>query len=104
MERKFFYMKSKNKVLVIGLDAAEPSLVEKWMVAGYLKNLAVLRSQGAYGRLSSSADWLVGSTWPTFYTGTPPENHGFYHYLQWRSDKMDYDRPNPKWISANPFW
>ncbi len=97
-------MKSKNKVLAIGLDAAEPSLVEKWMVAGYLKNLAVLRSQGAYGRLSSSADWLVGSTWPTFYTGTPPGNHGFYHYLQWRSDKMDYDRPNPKWISANPFW
>src|SRR3989339_8778 len=97
-------MESSKKVIAIGLDAAEPSLIEKWMAEGYLKNLAALRSQGAYGTLSSSADWLVGSTWPTFYTGTLPGNHGFYHYLQWRNDKMDYDRPNPKWISAIPFW
>lgn len=97
-------MKSSKKVLAIGLDAAEPSLIEKWMAEGYLKNLASLRSKGGYGRLTSSADWLVGSTWPTFYTGTLPGNHGFYHYLQWRSDKMDYERPNSKWISVNPFW
>ena len=97
-------MKSNKKVLAIGLDAADPTLIEKWMAEGYLKNLSSLRSKGTYGRLSSSADWLVGSVWPTFYTGTLPGTHGFYHYLQWRSDKMAYDRPNPKWISANPFW
>jgi predicted AlkP superfamily phosphohydrolase/phosphomutase len=97
-------MKSVKKVIAIGLDAAEPSLIERWMAEGYLKNLAALCAKGAYGRLSSSADWLVGSTWPTFYTGTLPETHGFYHYLQWRGDRMDYERPNPKWISANPFW
>jgi len=33
-----------------------------------------------------------------------PGEHGVYHYLQWRNDKMDYERPNPKWISATPFW
>jgi predicted AlkP superfamily phosphohydrolase/phosphomutase len=93
-----------NKVLAIGLDAAEPALIEKWMKEGYLKNLSKLHSKGSYGRLSSSADWLVGSTWPTFSTGTLPGEHGFYHYLQWRSDKMVYERPNPKWISADPFW
>lgn len=97
-------MKSNKKVLAIGLDAAELSLIEKWMAEGYLKNLASLRTKSAFGRLSSSADWLVGSTWPTFYTGTLPSTHGFYHYLQWRGAKMDYDRPNPEWISANPFW
>jgi len=97
-------MKSTNKVLAIALDAAEPSLIEKWIAEGYLKNLASLRSRGSYGRLSSSAEWLVGSPWPTFYTGTMPDKHGIYHYLQWRSDKMDYERPNPDWISAVPFW
>lgn len=97
-------MKSGKKVVAIGLDAAEPSLIEKWMNEGYLKNLASLRSKGSYGILNSSADWLVGSTWPTFYTSTLPGKHGFYHYLQWKSDKMDYERPNSEWISAIPFW
>ncbi len=97
-------MVSCKKILVIALDAAEPSLIEKWMEEGYLKNLAKLRSKGSYGRLASSAEWLAGSPWPTFYTGTMPDEHGFYHYLQWRSEKMDYERPNPNWISSIPFW
>ncbi|HVO72651.1 MAG TPA: alkaline phosphatase family protein [Ignavibacteriaceae bacterium] len=97
-------MKPDKKVLAIALDAAEPSLIEKWMDEGILKNLALIRSKGSYGRLSSSAEWLVGSPWPTFYTGTLPNKHGIYHYLQWRSDKMDYERPNPDWINAVPFW
>ncbi len=93
-----------NKVLAIALDAAEPALIEKWMEEGDLKNLSSLRLKGSFGKLSSSADWLVGSPWPTFFTGTMPNKHGIYHYLQWRSDKMDYERPNPDWISAIPFW
>jgi predicted AlkP superfamily phosphohydrolase/phosphomutase len=93
-----------RKVIAIALDAAEPSLIEKWTAEGYLKNLAELSSKGSYCRLSSSADWLVGSPWPTFYTGTNPDKHGIYHYLQWRSDKMDYERPNQNWIPAVPFW
>jgi predicted AlkP superfamily phosphohydrolase/phosphomutase len=97
-------MKSNKKVLAIALDAAEPSLIEKWMAEGSLRNLASLRSEGAYGRLSSSADWLVGSPWPTFYTGTMPDEHGIYHYMQWISDKMEYERPKPKLFSVTPFW
>ena len=97
-------MTSTKKVLAIAIDAAEPDLIEKWMNEGYLKNLASLRSLGSFGRLYSTADWLAGSVWPTFYTGTLPGEHGFYHYLQWKSDKMDYERPNPEWFSAVPFW
>ena len=97
-------MKSGKKIIAIGLDAAEPGLIEKWMDEGYLKNLDSLRSKRSYGILNSSADWLVGSTWPTFYTSTLPGKHGFYHYLQWKSDKMDYERPNSEWISGVPFW
>lgn len=93
-----------KKVLAIALDAAEPDLIEKWMDEGHLTNLAALRAKGTFGKLSSSADWLAGAPWPTFSTGTLPDEHGFYHYLQWRSDKMDYERPNPNWISMVPFW
>lgn len=97
-------MKLNKKVIGIALDAAELSLVEKWMKEGYLTNLASLRTKGTFGKLSSCAEWLAGSNWPTFYTGTLPGKHGFYHYLQWKSDKMAYERPGPEWIDAIPFW
>ena len=89
---------------MIALDSAEPSLIELWMNDGSLPNLKRLCAQGSYGRLASSADWLAGSPWPTFYTGTTPAEHGFYHYLQWRADKMVHVRPSPDWLPLCPFW
>jgi predicted AlkP superfamily phosphohydrolase/phosphomutase len=93
-----------TSVLMIGLDAAEPSLIEQWINDGSLQNLKRLRARGSYSRLASSADWLAGSPWPTFYTGTTPADHGLYHYLQWRADKMVHVRPSPDWLPLRPFW
>ena len=89
---------------MIALDGAEPRLIEQWMNEGFLPNLKRLYSKGFYGRLQSSADWLAGSPWPTFYTGTMPAEHGLYHYLQWRADTMTLAKPAPGWIAPVPFW
>jgi predicted AlkP superfamily phosphohydrolase/phosphomutase len=93
-----------KKLLIIGLDAAEPGLVEKWIDEGALPTLRKLREQSAFGRLESSADWLAGSPWPTFYTGTDPAEHGLYHAMQWRSEIMAPSRPAPDWLNLAPFW
>jgi predicted AlkP superfamily phosphohydrolase/phosphomutase len=100
-------MVRKNRsapVLMIGLDAAESSLVEQWMNDGSLPNLKWLRDRGAYGRLASTADWLSSSPWPTFYTGTWPAEHGFYNYVQWRPDLLKHLRPSAEWLPLQPFW
>lgn len=89
---------------MIGIDAAEARLVERWTGDGTLPHLASLRQRGAYGRLSSSARWLVGSPWPTFYTGTGPETHGLYHYLMWDPERMEAVRPGRADFSEAPFW
>lgn len=89
---------------MIALDAAEPSLVERWMMEGTLSNLRRLRDRGAFGRLSSPATYLAGSPWPTFYTGTSPAEHGFYHVLQWRAERMGLARVGPDWLPLRPFW
>lgn len=95
--------KSK-KLVIIALDAAEHSLVEKWSNEGVLPNLKMLMERSLSGRLGSSADWLAGSPWPTFYTGTNPAVHGLYHPMQWRSEKMASERPAPDWLGLTPFW
>lgn len=93
-----------RKILAVALDAAEPSLIEKWMEDGSLPVMKKLRGQGMYGRLSSPADWLTGSSWPTFYTGVNPANHGFYNYLVWNAEKMDTEIPNWERMPLRPFW
>jgi predicted AlkP superfamily phosphohydrolase/phosphomutase len=89
---------------MIGLDAAELTLVQRWMEEGALPNLRRLRQRAVFAELRSPAEWLVGSPWPTFYTGTPPQEHGMYHYLIWRPETMSTERVHPDWLPLQPFW
>ncbi|MEB3341992.1 alkaline phosphatase family protein [Okeania sp.] len=68
----------KNPVIAIGLDAADPELLESWMSQGYLKNLSKLRKQGAYGRLTGLDHYKAETPWTTFIAGTRPQNTGYW--------------------------
>jgi len=95
---------SHSPVLMIALDSAEPRLIEQWIEDGTLPNLKRLRTLGGYGRLASSAKWMAGSPWPTFYTASTPADHGVYHAVQWRADQMKYAPITPDWKPLQPFW
>ena len=97
-------MAPASPVLMVGLDAADPILIERWIADRTLPNLAALRRSGTYGRLKSSARYLAGSPWPTFYTGQPPSHHGIYHDYQWRQEVRGYAHPSSQWLTATPFW
>lgn len=93
-----------RRLLLIGLDAADADLVERWTDDGTLPNLARVRQEGTWGRLSSAARYLTGSPWPTFYTGRPPSDHGIYHDFQWRQERMEFAAPAMDWLPVRPFW
>lgn len=94
-----------QKILVIFLDAAEHSLVERWMQDGSLPTLSALRARGCYAVLGLDSDELNGQPWPTFYTGQNPGQHGIYHYLQWQPDASSTRRISKDWPSTlKPFW
>jgi len=73
-----------NPVIAIGLDAGEPSVIEKWMSQGYLPNLSRLREQGIYGRLDNFRDGNVDTAWTTFATGCSPWKTGFWVLMGFR--------------------
>ena len=93
-----------ERLLLIGLDAADLELVERWTADGSLPTLAMLKAQGTLAPLSTSARWLTGSPWPTFYTGRPPSDHGIYHDFQWRHEQMAFSAPSTEWLPVRPFW
>ncbi len=94
----------EDKVLMIGLDAADLLLIDRWAEAGHLPNLRRLMASGVSGRLQTSARYLVGSPWPTFFTGQPPTRHGIYHDFQWQHEGMRFARPAWEWLPTLPFW
>ncbi|NET06149.1 MAG: nucleotide pyrophosphatase [Symploca sp. SIO2B6] len=68
----------KTPVIAIGLDAADPVLLENWMSQGHLQNLKQLRKQGAYGRLTNLEHYKAETPWTTFLTGCLPSQTGYW--------------------------
>jgi predicted AlkP superfamily phosphohydrolase/phosphomutase len=90
------------KVLAIGLDAAEPSLIQQLMKDGSMPGLATLASEGRWFRVAAPAHIGSGCVWPTFITGTPPTEHGRYSEWIWRPEEMSLERYHGR--DLDPFW
>ncbi|QDV36779.1 alkaline phosphatase family protein [Tautonia plasticadhaerens] len=70
-----------DKVIVVGLDGLEPSLVDRMLEEGLLPNLAALRERGGYGRVGTTFPAQTPVAWSTFATGTNPGSHGIFDFL-----------------------
>lgn len=67
-----------HPVIAIGLDAADPSLIENWMSQGHLKNLKQLCDRGLYTRLKTFNYYRAETPWTTFLTGCSPQKTGYW--------------------------
>ncbi|MGJ3253842.1 MAG: alkaline phosphatase family protein [Elainellaceae cyanobacterium] len=81
----------KHSVIAIGLDAADPTLIETWMAQGHLKTLQRLRDRGTYGRLTNSQYYKAETPWTTFLTGCLPEKTGYWAPLKFREGTYEVD-------------
>ena len=86
--------------LAIGVDGAEASVVEQLMNAGELPNLRDLAAAGSWRELRAHGDVGVAAVWPTFVTGTAPDDHGVYADMLWDPDAMELRR----WAPNEPVW
>jgi predicted AlkP superfamily phosphohydrolase/phosphomutase len=108
-----------NRVIVIGLDGLEPSIVEGMLDRGELPNFSRIRKAGYYSRLRTTYPAQTPVAWSSFATGTNPGAHGIFDFV--RRDPGTYlpdfalskfERPKslfspPKVINQRkgiPFW
>jgi len=71
-----------TRFVLLGLDGAEPSLVEKWMDQGFLPNLSRLRQGGCYMPLASTTPPASFPAWTTCVTGVNPGRHGIFDFTE----------------------
>ena len=70
-----------KKVIVIGLDGLEPTIVESMLERGELPNLARIRQMGSYSRLRTTYPAQTPVAWSSFATGTNPGGHGIFDFI-----------------------
>jgi predicted AlkP superfamily phosphohydrolase/phosphomutase len=77
-----------KKVIVIGLDGLEPTLVEPLVEAGALPNMARVRERGGLTRVETTHPAQTPVAWSTFATGLNPGGHGIFDFI--RRDPRTY--------------
>ena len=65
-----------TKVVLIGLDAAIPTLVQKYFKMGKLPNMRKLASKGTWSEIIPAYPTHTASNWNTVSTGAWPKTHG----------------------------
>lgn len=90
------------KTLVIGLDGAEPSLIEKWQ--DQLPALARLRSEGVCGKLNSTTPAVTGPAWLSFASGMNPGKHGYFYWERRVRGAYAFEPLSSKAIQDRSLW
>ncbi len=81
----FFVLKNRgiepNKVLILGIDAMDPNIVEHLFRQNKLPNLKRLSEKGYYSKLSTVLPAESAVVWTSFATGTYPSQHGIFDFI-----------------------
>lgn len=70
-----------SKAVVIGLDAAVSTLVDRYLEEGAMTNLARLIKRGAYTHVRSVFPGVTPINWATVGTGAYPRTHGITDFM-----------------------
>ncbi len=62
-------------------------------------------ARGISGRVLGLDGFFIGSTWPSFYTGTNPAEHGLHYLVQLRPGSYQFFRPaEAEFVRREAFW
>ena len=70
-----------RKVIVLGMDGLEPSIVSSMMAEGRLPHLASLGKAGGFSTVATTLPAQTPVAWSTFATGLNPGGHGVFDFL-----------------------
>lgn len=94
----------RHRILFIGLDGIDSSVLEEGIEAGLYPTLAELKRRGAWGRLDAPAGFGNGAIWPSVATGISPAAHGRYFYQQIHPGSYGAVSFDPHDLTATPVW
>lgn len=92
------------RFLLIGLDGADPALVDEGIAAGRLPNLARIAARGALLPCRSTTPCATFPAWTTCVTGVNPGKHGILDFTCMKTGAYALDFVNASWRRAPALW
>ena len=77
----------KNKLLLIGWDAADWKIIGPLMAKGLMPGLKRIIDNGVYGNMSTMNPPYSPMLWSSVATGKTPDKHGVLGFLEVTSDR-----------------
>jgi predicted AlkP superfamily phosphohydrolase/phosphomutase len=93
-----------NRILLVGWDGAEPSLVSKLLTDGRLPNLASLIQGGYYNALRSTIRPESSAAWTSLATGVNPGVHGVFGFAQLMPNSYQTELVDTSKVRVPFFW
>jgi len=93
-----------TRVLLVGLDAADRGLVDRWAANDTLPTLAGLQRGGVRGGLAPLYGLGDDAAWTTFSTATMPSRHGRYYHARLGPDGSSLVHSTRDQTLVPPFW
>ena len=94
-----------SPLVILGIDAGDAVLIERWVQAGYLPHLAALMKRGCWGRITGQELIFEDGVWVNLFSGASASQHG-YHYFRQLQKPGSYGL-RPVWgpdFEAPAFW
>ncbi|MEO6525185.1 MAG: alkaline phosphatase family protein [Gemmatimonadaceae bacterium] len=94
----------EGPVVLLGFDAADPELVERWAGEGKLPSVARLMARGAWARTSGEELLFEHGIWTSLFSGVSTARHGFHFFWQPVPGTYGLELKKGRDIGVAPFW
>ncbi|HDH00639.1 MAG TPA: hypothetical protein ENG80_02375 [Nitrospirae bacterium] len=94
----------KRKVIVLGIDGAPCTLLNRFIEQGIMPNLARLAKKGTLTDMTASIPEVSSTSWSTFMTGVNPGRHGIYGFTELRKGSYKWKFPNSGDVRSETLW
>ena len=92
------------KNVLIGIDGASYTMLEKLSEDGIMPNFYKLRKRGVFKRLMAPVPDNSAVSWSSIMTGENPGKHGIFGFTELIPDTYTMKFPNFSDLKAKPFW
>ncbi len=91
-------------LIILGLDAAEPHLLNTWAAAGHLPTLAGLMQRGRWGLTGGPETVIEHGVWLSLLTGVSRSRHGLFYLRQPDPGTYHLRVLTGRSLGVPPFW
>ena len=91
-------------MLLLGLNSASITLVQRWMASGDVPHLRAPQQEGVRALLTSPLGLGDDATWASFATRTAPGSHGRYYFRLIQPASYDDHPVQNTHLKCEPFW